>query len=381
MPIDFIPTGGAAWCPDALARLALISPAELSSLARGLARIDTGRALLTQRNLRQVLERIDLLLRVGGDLLVSCDDMSDMPKRGRRTGTQIQYELACVFPDCYRLASRSGGTLQFEKLALGRDWSAGSPQCALGYITDGKHTAMIRRTLDAIERLNGGLGPSAVIVAGPLDALKPLQDAYPRIHLVGDYRHDDIRGPINRKKGLIIDAATQENLILAHDRFFFDDGFWSRLGAHGNYFDFYNCRHCSVDHAPEEIEVTGGYGYHRWPISSFSALPRSGTSPKDFTNPHFYNNGGLYIGKLKWFRGGRWPMHLHWGDIEDVHFTKRCELDGAVWRHDWANRVFTNTRRMGFVRPLRADQKLRIVLKNAISRIGFAFNHIEREVR
>lgn len=381
MPLDSnIPADG-IWRIQDLLHLQTVEPSKLTAITGKIKRIDTRDALLTLPRLRETLQRIDLILALGGDLVVLCRDTSDKPKRRRRTGTQIQYEIGCVFPDCYRLASRTEGSLEFKKIRASRPWSSGRPECSLGYITDGKNLDMIRRSLEVLETQVTGLGPSEILVAGPESALRPLRENFPQIKCVGDFQHDDVRGPINRKKALIIDAATRENLLLAHDRFFFDSTFWTRLNDYGNYFDFYNCRHCAVDRAPHEVEVSGGYGYHRPPISGFSYAARSGSCEKHESNPHFYNNGGLYIGKSSWFRGGRWPGHLHWGDLEDVHFTRRCELDGAVWAHDWGNRVFTTTRRMGLVRSPRVDQKLRAHLRDCVSRAFFRARHGEDEVR
>ena len=375
----FFPPDRESWRGEQLARLARVVPSCLISFAGLYSFIDTGDRLLTQQNLRVVVQRLDILLKIGGRLRVLCQDTSDAPKRGRRTGTQVQYEIACVCPDCYRLVSRERGVLEFEKLAAGRSWCFDAPEFSLGYITDAKDTSVMVRTLTELSSSSSGV--TEVLIAGPEAQLAHIKERFPIVRLVGDYRHDDVRAPINCKKGLIIDAAGARNLVLSHDRFFFDRVFWERLRLYGDYFDFYNRRHCGLTQIPNEVEVAGGYGYHRLPVSAFSYDKRSGFGEREHTNCHYYNNGGLYIGKLFWFRQGRWPRYLHWGDLEDVHFTQRCELDGAVWSHDWENRVFTTTKRMSVVRTPRFDQRARLWIRNVVARASFRLKFGEDEVR
>ncbi len=353
---------------------------ELTPKAGTMGTFNTGAILLKQPNLRFVLWKIDLLLKIGGDLLVTCGDTTDTPKRGRRTGTQVQYELSCVFPDCYKMLSNKNGLLVIRKMKEGRAWQTAIPCFTLGYITDGRDMKMLRRTLQELPDLRSHACVREVLLAGPKDKVRELLVEFPQVKWVGDYTHDDARAPINRKKALIIDAAECENLILAHDRFYLDNHFWQRLTAFGNYFDFYNCRHCSVDSLSSEIEVTGSYGYHKNPISGYSAEFRSGTAKKSSSNPHFYNNGGIYIGKTAWFRAGRWPLHLHWSDLEDVHFTRRCELDGATWSHDWCNRVFTTTKRMSPLKRRRLDQIVRGTLTSLLKGGSFYLSNGEAEI-
>lgn len=374
------PPAGALWLREEVVRLGHSEMDQLRELGGRYEQVDTSDVLLCVPNLRQILERLDFILKIGGCLIVRCNDFSDTPYVGRRTGTQVQYELACLFPDAYVLYKKKDGAIFLRKAKQGRQHTQGRVSLTLGYITDGRDLSMVIKTLSALKNVTA-VDIREVLIAGPADALLKLSEIYPEIKHVGDYKHDDARPPINRKKALIIDSTVTENLILAHDRFYFDEKFWGALGRHGNYFDFYNCRHCLVTSEALEIDIVGAYGGHAAPIGSFSYAKRSMTCDKALTNPHFYNSGGLYIGKTSWFKGGRWPLHLHWGDLEDVHFTRRCELDGAVWRNDWSNRVFSTNKRMALVKKRRFDQFLRNGIKNCFRAAIFWVKYREFEVR
>jgi hypothetical protein len=374
------PAVNSIWTAREVTGLGSCEISALSSYRGSIDSIHVGETLLYAANLRQALERIDFVLKLGGYLIVGCPDFSDKATAGRRTGTQIQYELSCMFPDSYVLEQRGDAVLRFRKLSHGRYFSHGRVSLSLGYITDGRDVTMIRRTLSELVKVTA-VDISKVLIAGPVEAAQSLLELYPGLTHVGDYRHADLRAPINRKKSLIIDAAIDENLILAHDRFYFDAFFWEKLGRYGNYFDFYNCRHCAALNSGTDLNIVGSYGMHKSPIGAFSYTQRSTSCRLNSSNPHFYNNGGLYVGKTKWFKGGRWPLHLHWGDLEDVHFTRRCELDGAVWRHDWSNRVFSTTKRLSVVKAPRLDQMVRSFVKNCVRAGAFWTKNGEFEVK
>jgi hypothetical protein len=378
-PVATLPAGPmSVWRTTELTLLASSPPAGLREFAGTHVRVDTGDALLTIPHLRAALYQLDVLLSAGGEVIVH-SDASDRPKPGRRTGTQVQHALATIFPDCYRQTDKRSNRLVFQKTAEGRNSGAALRSVSVGFITDGKSTDIIERNLAVLADLRETLSVE-VLLAGPVDKLERLMGDRDWVKLAGDYRHADARPPINRKKGLIIDAATGENLILAHDRFLLDEIFWRRLIAFGNRFDFYNCRHCSLSDLPSERRVSGDYGFHFSPIDGFGPVERSGSREYAEANAHFYNNGGLFIGKRHWFLQNRWPRHLHWGDLEDVHFTRHCELDGAVWLHDWSNRVFTTTRRMGYLPPVRPDQRLRRELRRLLHWMGFRLRHTTDEI-
>lgn len=361
-----------------LESLAKCPPALLHSAAGSSQRVETGRALLTVPQLSATLFQLDSLIAVGGELVVLCGDTSDSPKPGRRTGTQVQHALSVIFPECYRLISNNSGRLLFRKIKDGRMAQHVLSSVSVGFITDGRSLGTIERNLKVLDAIRLQMSIE-VLVAGPKEKLEAVKGGRDWVKLVGDYKHEDLRPPINRKKALIIDTAEGENLLLAHDRFFLDERFWERLAEFGNRFDFYNCRHCSLSDAPEERRVTGDYGYHLWPIDGYGPFARSATLPYECTNPSYYNNGGFYLGKRRWFQGSRWPRHLHWSDLEDVHFTRACELDGAVWLHDWKNRVFTATHRMRYVRKPRLDQKIRECLRCAVNWARFRLKNRSSE--
>jgi hypothetical protein len=263
--------------------------------------------------------------------------------------------------------------LVFRKSHERRPYSQKLSGLTVGVISDGS-------LLDQLERIFSGLREAATVpvellVCGPAGKLSPLLAKYPEARLLPDVTHEDLRPPINLKKQQLIEAATCENLTLIHDRYFFDRAWFERLERFGNLFDFYSCRHCDIAAYPEEHRVASDWCQIAYPTTAFSFRQTSGQVNYGNTNPFQYTSGGMYLGKTLLFREVGWPAYLHWGDCEDIHFSRQLQLAGHVVQMDCQNRIFTTTKRIGRLGRVSLYHKLKGSTLDVIAAMRFRHAH------
>lgn len=331
------------------------------------------RDLLTARHLFSQLQKLDWLLAEGGTCRVDCIDLTPCHGNLRRSYNQMQYAISLLFRDCWRMVAKEGAVLVFRKIRERRPYSQTVSGLTVGVISDGS-------VLEQLERIFSGLREAATVpvellVCGPAVKLSPLLAKYPEARLLPDVAHEDLRPPINLKKQRLIEAAARENLALIHDRFFFDRAWFEHLESFGNLFDFYSCRHCDIAAYPEEHRVGSDWGEMAHPTTAFSFKQTTGQVNYGETNPFYYTNGGMYVGKTSLFREVGWPGHLHWGDCEDVHFSRQIQLAGHVVQMDLQNRIFTTTKRIGRVVEANAYHKLKYRIRQFLSATRFKADH------
>jgi hypothetical protein len=306
--------------------------------------------LLRTPRLAEILAKVDTLLPVHGRLSVDCVELSDRGAAFRRSAPQIQYAIGCLFAGAYELVERKGAVQTFAKRADRRQYADELSSLSIGVITDGRNLESLLRLCEVAT--NEAPLLVELLVCGPIERLRQIKERFPRVILVEDVAHGDLRAPINKKKLHLIERATKENLVLLHDRFFLDRVWYERLMAYGNNFDFYRCRWCDLADYPREVRAGGDFSERPHPVTGFTYHAGSSWAAHPDHNPNWYLNGGIYIGKTRIFREVGFPSFLHWGDMEDVHFSRQLQLGGWVVHNDWSNRVFTTTLRLGrYARP------------------------------
>jgi hypothetical protein len=306
--------------------------------------------LLRTPRLTEILVKVDALLPKGGRLSVDCVELSDRGAAFRRSAPQIQYALGCLFDGAYELVERKGAVQTFVKRADRRRYADIMSGISVGVITDGRKLETLLRLCEVATK-DAPL-PVELLVCGPIERLQALKERYPAVILVENVIHGDLRAPINKKKLQLIERASQENLVLLHDRFFLDRAWYERLLAYGNNFDFYRCRWCDLSDYPREVRAAGDLVGRIHPLTGFTYHTGSSWVSDPNCNPHWYLTGSMYVGKTRIFREIGFPDFLHWGDMEDVHFSRQLQLAGWVVHTDWSNCVFATTLRLGrYARP------------------------------
>ena len=77
-----------------------------------------------------------------------------------------------------------------------------------------------------------------------------------------------------------------------------------------------------------------------------------------YINDSSFINGSFILGKRKLFDKCRWPDHLAWGELEDVHFSRMIFLSGYYISLDKNNRVLSNGARIKEVNRLQTIKNI-----------------------
>jgi hypothetical protein len=159
-------------------------------------------------------------------------------------------------------------------------------------------------------------GRHEILVVGPADpAYEPFRPRY----LQGDYR--DHLAEISRKKNDVADQARHANLLIVHDRYALDDGFFEGFARYGYDFDFLT--------VPQRYSCGSPFpAYAALEVERFPALRCIDCRSYDRVWPTHYINGGLMIFKTETLRDIRFNDALFWNQWEDVEVSERFRYCG-----------------------------------------------------
>lgn len=241
---------------------------------------------------------------------------------GRRHNCQTRVVAESIDDGVYRTVLE----IERSNLAMYQDssWS-------LGIITRGNRHSQVLAFLKSVR----GQDPDnqhEILVSGPRH---PELDAFGVRYVEGDYR-DDL-AEISRKKNDIIDAAQGANLLIVHDRYQLNPGFFDGFARFGYDFDF-----CTVPQFYESGETFPAYA--AMPGSGLAFLPKA-MQCDDYSMllPMQYVNGGLMIGKTETLRRVRLNELLFWNQMEDVELSAEMRSIGIPPRVN----VFSSAITMG----------------------------------
>lgn len=200
-----------------------------------------------------------------------------------------------------------------------------------GIITNGKRNDWVEQEIKSIRSQN--IPEFEIIVCGTyFDRKEPDFTYIP-------FSEKDDKGWITKKKNLICRNAKYENLVVAHDKFIFDNGWYDGMKKYGNYFEILGC----VIH-DEKGNRAGDwvtYGNDWNGISRFGSLDY-----KDW-DKNGYINGSLYILKKSVWEKVGWDEELFWNEGEDVKLSKEWYNAGFVSRINLYSKVVVRDWRFG----------------------------------
>jgi len=126
------------------------------------------------------------------------------------------------------------------------------------------------------------------------------------------FSEKDDKGWITKKKNIICENAKYENIVVVHDRIFFNLGWYKGMQKYGNDFDVLSCK---ITYAGERAYdwLTQIYPYDD--IRSTWYL--GGMLNYDDNDPEVYIDGGLIILKKNAWRKAKWDERLFWNERED----------------------------------------------------------------
>jgi hypothetical protein len=169
-----------------------------------------------------------------------------------------------------------------------------------------------------------------IMIHGPRDALyEPFGVRY-----VDTFSDDDGGVTLGRKKNTIARAATHPNLMIAHDRYQLDPGFFDGFSRFGYDFDV-----CTVRQTYDDGE----------PYPAYCALngiglvwaPTVHCENYNVTHVNQYINGGLMVFKTHALRERRFNDLLYWNQAEDVELCHVFAEDGIPPRMNYLSSATT----------------------------------------
>lgn len=212
---------------------------------------------------------------------------------------------------------------------------------SFGVITDGKRPELLRAFIDSVQKLERSQGQVVeILVCGP-DSVKAELDAlYNDLVFVRQPDEFQTLGWITKKKNLIVQAASYENLIVAHDRYIISSDFIKNFQNYGGDYSVLVCRQTRLDGRRMPDWVTLG---DDWNVTTPATLEYG-----DWTR-HVFINGGIMIAKTEVLKRISWNELLFWGQTEDVELTRRLRAGGYVPRMAREIEVISATMRQGLM--------------------------------
>lgn len=271
--------------------------------------------------MRCVLKNIYWMLSINGILEI---DFLHMRLGGYgfaiRPEDDLAYEISCVTYGNLLLEDYQTGKVskrKYRKIRASLAENDNINSWTFGIVSDGRKN---NRILQIIKRISDLEIPKyEIIICGP----SPSDILPDNVTVINDSSfYKDKRIPLCKKKNAIITAAKYENLVVIHDRIMISIHWFDQILKHGNYFDAIipeildeetESKHI-VD-CPIYKEKTFGKHYKREYGVKWSEK--------------LYMDGAIMIIKKTVAMNNLLREYLHWGEKEDVDFSKRLYLNGA----------------------------------------------------
>lgn len=208
-------------------------------------------------------------------------------------------------------------------------------------VTDGKKPGSVSAFVDSVLALPATAGaPYEILVCGPAEVMTSLGLRSSRVRLIPQPERFSDLGWITRKKNLLVDAGTRENIVVVHDRYSLPADFIANMARFGGDFDVLVPRQTSTDGQPLPDWVTLS-DYLNWSTPGWLEFG-------DF-HPFGYVNGGVIVAKRERLKRTRWSELLFWGQAEDIDLSRRLQDAGTTPRPARDIRVLSEPPRAGFV--------------------------------
>jgi hypothetical protein len=217
----------------------------------------------------------------------------------------------------------------FRKTDIRRVEESDIRKWTFGFIGNGKKDNFIAEQIKRIEALP--LKDWEVIICGTYNL--PLQNG--KVRYINFTENDD-KGWITKKKNLIAQAATYENLVILHDRYIIPDDFVEKMEEWGNDFELLGAKQV-LYRSPLKIHLLriqdwmmSDYGIHadkdaRWQFNYFFL---------EYTDWDIlaYITGGLYIVKKSLMLKLPQDEEMFWNSPEDIKFAQDFSTNGYCVR-------------------------------------------------
>lgn len=208
-------------------------------------------------------------------------------------------------------------------------------QWTFGMVTNGKRRDFIERSINSIRSLE--IPHYEIIICGTYYGEVDNDINY--IHFT---KHDD-KGWITKKKNLICENAKFENIVIIHDRIYFDKEWFNGIKKWGNYFDVLSCPVMLPQGSPVKFTnwETVGPGWKR--EDDYKLFHSNGGLDFSDWDENVYVGGPIIILKKSIWNIERWNENLFWGDAEDIEYSLRQHRGGIVIRFNPYSKIYSST--------------------------------------
>lgn len=306
---------------------------------------------------RYIIKELDILLKVNGELIVY-GTKNDTHLSSIRSISQVKneislslngrYKLKCFkdYPQHYKLTYVKCKKINSENDSI-QKWS-------FGIITNGKNNQKVKNLIKSIDLQ--AIPNYEIIICGPrIDCnsrnVKFIDD------VIVD---DDIRAPISHKKNKIISKSKFENIVILHDRYIIPNSWYKNMVNYGNYFDLL----CMPNLDEENRRVNDWTFFPSLPFQKkivFNPLKKY-----NYWSNYWFVQGGVIIGKKNILIENPISKKLYWGELEDVTFSQRLNLDGWFYYFDKNNYLITDSDRIRGVKKRGRIISILIYSKNFV---------------
>lgn len=207
-------------------------------------------------------------------------------------------------------------------------------QWTFGLVTNGKRKELIAKSLSSIRKLN--IPHYEIIICGHYDGQTGRD-----INYIPFSKHDQ-KGWITRKKNIICENARYENIVVFHDRIYFDPDWFAGMKKWGNYFEVLSCPiYLPANNAPfTNWETVGPNWKQEDDLKMFHS--NAHLDPSDW-DVNVYVGGAVIILKKSIWRLEKWNENLFWGDAEDIEYSLRQHARGIMIRFNPDAKVRSST--------------------------------------
>lgn len=277
-----------------------------------------------------------LVVKEGGYIIIEFEDNEIMDY------SRLKSEITTLvlYKDKYKIVEECSEGNR-KKIILQKTASIKRPdneinQWTFGMVTNGKRKDFIEKAIKSIRGLN--VPQYEIILCGTYYG--EIKNDINYIHFT---EHDD-KGWITKKKNLICENASYENIVVIHDRIYFDREWFIGMKNYENYFDVLSC--------PVILFLKNG----KTITSNWETL-KEGFKLED-DKKLFHTNGALdfsdwdknaiipgplIILKKHIWSLEKWNENLFWGEAEDIEYSHRQHRSGIMIRLNSYSKVYASS--------------------------------------
>jgi hypothetical protein len=306
---------------------------------------------------RYIIKELDVVLKVNGKLIVY-GTKNNTHLSSIRSISQVKNEISLSLNNRYKLESIKEYSQQY-KLTYVKYKKVNSEydsihKWSFGIITNGKNNQKVKNLIKSIELQ--AIPNYEIIICGPQIDCKSKN-----VKFIDDVIiENDIRPPISHKKNIIISKSNFENIVILHDRYFIPQSWYENMINYGNYFDLLSMPNLDKDNR----RVNDWTFFPSLPFQN--KLKFNPLKKYNYWSNYWFVQGGVIIGKKNILTENPISEKLYWGELEDVTFSQRLNLNGYFYYFDKKNYLITDSDRIRGVKDRSSIISILLYSKNYV---------------